>query len=996
MGSSPAGRATVSSNLANNRRSMNERPRGTVTFLLTDIEGSTRNWEANPSAMRVALGRHDALLNEGIAARSGVVLTERGEGDSFFAVFDRASDAVEAAAYLQRSLYDEPWPAGLTVAVRMAIHTGDAGGDYRGQDVNRCARLRAVAHGGQVVLSATTEGLVRHHLPSGAALQDLGRHRLRDLAEPDRVFQLNPAGLPHDFPRLRSLNSFRHNLPLQLTSFIGREDEIRGLAQKLLDHRLVTVTGEGGSGKTRLALQVAAEVVERFADGVWLIDLSTVHDPDQLERAAAACLDVKEQPATPLLQTLAEHLADKEMLLLLDNCEHIVGPSSQFVDRVLRAAPALRVMATSREVLNVAGEANWRIPALDVPDPDHPHDIETIERYEAVRLFVDRALAVQASFELSAANASSVVRICQQLDGVPLAIELAAARSKLMLPDEILGRLADRFRLLTGGNRAALPRQQTLRAAVDWSHDLLSEAEQQLFRRLSVFAGTFTLEAVEQVCGWEPITTDDVLDLLSALVDKSLVSVDEGQGSIRYRLHETLRQYGLEKLHDEGEDLSRDRHLDYYTDLAERAYARAGRTEPTQRWLELLELEHSNFRLALERARAVSGTRLVQLCGALSWPWWLRATHLAEGREWLAEALAGDQPRSAQTARALTGASLLASWQGDAANGQRLAGEALSIWDEVGGAFETATALEATGWSQVMAGADLAALGFMERSLELARDSGNERLINRGLLGMSQCLVNLDRVAEVESVAADALVRGRRLGEQRDVHFALHFLADAALAKGAVDEAEPLYRQSLRACLAYGNSLQAGMEVQGLAMALAGQGRLADGIRLNSAAQAWLHAGGMHSESIPFWARYLRRYIEPARTTLDAAASRRTRSRRSAARVRRRYRVRTRRGCVLGERRLCGGGLAVDLGGDLLVDGPCHDLVGLGQRALDLDNGSVLDESDDAGGVGLHYLRQLVGDAVAVDHVAHLADDATDGARRRSLRPGWSAGRAGR
>jgi len=849
-------------------------PTGTVTFLLTDIEGSTRNWETSPGAMRTALLRHDDLLNEGIAKHSGRVLTERGEGDSFFAVFERASDATAAASALQLALHRERWPEGAPVSVRMAIHTGEASGDYRGQDVNRCARLRAITHGGQVVMSAATEALVRRHLPPGASIQDVGQHRLRDLAQPERVYQLNHVDLPNDFPRLRSLDTFKHNLPLQLTSFVGRETEIEEVKQELHSHHLVTVTGAGGSGKTRLALQAAADLIDVFENGVWLVDLSPVADQAQIERAVALPLDIKEEPGRLLLETLVDRLADRHLLLLLDNCEHVIEAASRVAEALLRAVPGVRILATSREPLNISGEAAWRIPTLSIPEPDRAPRVDEIERYEAIRLFVDRALLVRSTFALADDNATSVVEICRRLDGVPLAIELAAARMKLMRPDEVLKRLEDRFHLLTGGSRTALPRQQTLRAAVDWSHDLLTDNERVLFRRLSVFTGGFDLEAAEEVCRGDTLDAGEVLDRLSALVDKSLVAADvEEDGSTRYRLHETLRQYGHEKLVAADEEAQvRDHHLAYFLNLAERTYASAGRVDPTPQWLVRLEREHDNFRAALASARNRRPDEFVQLAGALGSVWWLRAIHIAEGREWLSDALADRHGRTADVARALTGASLLASWSIDAASAQQLAAEALALCQEAGEELGVALALEALGWSYVFGGDDSSALGHMEESLEILRRVGGERLLNRGELNVSQVHVNMGRVDEVESVAGQALARGRRLQEPRDVHFALHYLADSSLARGDPVKAEERYRESLRAALDYGNTLQAGMEVQGMAMGIAGQGRLEKAFRLNGAAKSRFHESGFDSSFIPFWAGYMRRYFDPARDALGEAA----------------------------------------------------------------------------------------------------------------------------
>jgi predicted ATPase/class 3 adenylate cyclase len=845
------------------------RPAGTVTFLLTDIVGSTRNWETSPVEMRASLARHDELLNSLIAEHHGQVLTERGEGDSFFAVFARASDAVVAASAIQLAVAREDWPAGAPVRVRIAIHTGEAEGDYRGQDVNRCARLRALAHGGQVLLSATTAALAAQNLPAGASLTDLQFHRLRDLTAPEHIYQLNPADLPASFPPLRSIDARRHNLPPQSTSFVGRAEEIEQLRHRLGATRVLTITGPGGSGKTRLALQLAAEVLEGYQDGAFFVDLAEVSALSEIEHALALSLEIGERSGETLRSTLIAHLADQQVLIVLDNCEHVVAAVAEVVQVLVRSVAGLRVLATSREALGLPGETIWVIPALSLPPASQATPLADLQRYEAIRLFVDRAVAVRPEFDLDLETGAAIVSICRRLDGLPLAIELAAARTRVLEPAEILRRLDDRFALLTGGGRVALPRQQTLRAAVDWSHDLLSDRERLVFRRLSVFAGGFDLLAAEAVCADDNLPSADVLDLLSALIDKSLVAVDT-QGVRRYRLHETLRQYGLEKLVEADEGGStRGRHLAFFTDMAEGAYSSSGRTEPTTAWLERQELENDNYRAALGWAREHDPTTFVQLCGALSIGWWLRALHLREGREWLTAALTVDGSDSARFARALTGASLLASWQLDPAAALPLATRGIGQWEAAGGsASDLSVAHEALGWANVMAGDDLAALAAMERSLELARGGAGERIENRATLGVCQCLVNLDRVDEVTALATEALQRARALDEPRDIHLALHFLADAGLASGKVDEAANLYQQSLHAALGYGNTLQAGMEVQGASMAFAGQGRLEDAIQLNAAAQEWLHAGGMPSEHVPFWARYMHRYLDPARQQL--------------------------------------------------------------------------------------------------------------------------------
>jgi class 3 adenylate cyclase len=485
-----------------------ELPTGTITFLMTDVEGSTKLADNHPAAMQEALARHDALAGEIVGGHGGTVVKSRGEGDSLFCVFALASDAVGAALALQQAYQAEPWPAPVApLRVRMGLHTGDAtlrDGDYFGGTVNRCARLRAVGHGGQVLLSQTTYELVRDALPGGAGVKDLGTHGLRDLNRAEQIYQLLHPLLPADFPPLRSQENLPNNLPIQTTSFVGREREIAEVKALLGRTRLLTLTGSGGAGKTRLSLQVAADLLDQYADGVWLAELAPLTDPNLVPQTVAQVLGVREEPGRTITQTLVDYLRPKKLLLLLDNCEHLLTACAQLADTLLRACPDLRILASSREGLNIAGETTYRIPSLSLPPvgagQSVPSTPESLSQYEAVRLFIERAQSAQPSFTVTNQNAPAVAQLCYRLDGIPLAIELAAARVRALPVEQIAARLDDRFRLLTGGSRTALPRQQTLRALIDWSYDLLSPEEQTLLRRLSVFAGGWTLEAAEAVC----------------------------------------------------------------------------------------------------------------------------------------------------------------------------------------------------------------------------------------------------------------------------------------------------------------------------------------------------------------------------------------------------------------------------------------------------------------------------------------------------------------
>jgi len=524
---------------------MGELPIGTVTYLLSDIEGSTRLWEDHPDTATTMLARHDEIIESKTKAHGGIVVRPRGEGDSRFCVFARATDATAAALAMQLAFAKEPW--GEPFRVRIALHTGEAevrAGDYYGSAVNRCARLRAVAHGEQILVSSATEELVRDALPSASSLRDLGSHRLRDLTAPMHVFQLCHPDIRGSFPRLQSLDTVANNLPIQLTSFVGRDAETQEIRALLEQHRLVTLTGSAGCGKTRLALQVAAELLDTFGDGSWFVDLAPVADPALVPQAIARVLGLQEERGTPLIDDILDSLRARRVLLVLDNCEHLLSASAQAASKILLHCPDVRVLATGREALGVGGEASWRVPSLSVPDEGG--GIEALAKSEAAALFIARARSADASFTVTDEDVPAIQQLCARLDGIPLAIELAAAVAGVLTPDQIAARMGDRFRLLTGGSRTALERQQTLRAAVDWSHALLSEQQKILLRRLSVFAGGFTLEACEDVCSGGQVEAADIFDSMSALVAKSLVDVQRAGRATRYRLLETMRQYARE------------------------------------------------------------------------------------------------------------------------------------------------------------------------------------------------------------------------------------------------------------------------------------------------------------------------------------------------------------------------------------------------------------------------------------------------------------------
>ena len=578
---------------------MAELPSGTVTFLFTDLEGSTRLWEEHREAMRGALARHDEILRDAVTKRDGHVVKTTGDG--LHAVFATAGDALAAAVDAQLGLETEDWPLPERLRVRMGLHTGGSevrAGDYYGPAVNRAARVAAAGHGGQILVSHATEELVRDDLPVGVGLLDLGEQRLRDLERPERVFQVTHGGLAGEFGRLRSLDAFPGNLPSQVTSFVGRDAELGSITMALDTARLVTLTGVGGVGKTRLAVQVAAEVLPRFADGAWFCELAAAEDAETMAQVVAASLGVAPRPEMSLASSIVDYLRTKRLMVVLDNCEHLLDPAGRLADAILRGCPEVRVLATSREVLSVDGEQVVGLRSL--PLPDESESLDELGANDAARLFVERASASRSGFFLDAGNAAAVGEVCRRLDGIPLAIELAAARVGSMSPSEIAGLLDERFRLLRGGRRTAMERHQTLRATVDWSYSLLSDTERSVFDRLGVFAGSFDAAAVRAVVTDEALDGWDALDGLASLVAKSMVVADETpDGTTRYALLETLRAYARERLDEAGEsDPWRRRHGQYFALLAEEIGP--GLMSPDElAWQQRFSVELDNLRAAV-------------------------------------------------------------------------------------------------------------------------------------------------------------------------------------------------------------------------------------------------------------------------------------------------------------------------------------------------------------------------------------------------------------
>jgi predicted ATPase/class 3 adenylate cyclase len=738
-------------------------PTGTVTFLFTDIEGSTKLAQHYPDQWESLREQHHAILHSAMDAHNGYVFQII--GDAFCTAFHTASDGLCAAVEAQRKLQNEDWGE-TPIRVRMGLHTGSAelhGKDYRGYlTMAKVQRIMSLAYGGQVLLSNTSADLLHHELPAGVVLRDLKEHRLKGLPELERLWQLVTSDIQQDFPPLQSLQEIPNNLPAQLTKFIGREKEVEQIKKRLEKNRLVTLTGSGGVGKTRLSNQVASELLSEYPNGVWLVELAPITDPELVTRTICSALGLKPQGNTPALNALTEYLKAKKILLVVDNCEHLIDACAQLCDSLLHACPALRMLASSREALGIDGENAYRVPSLSLPRSSD--DLQAIQESEAVQLFVERAQAVQPEFQLTASNAPNVAQICRRLDGIALAIELAASRVKLLRVEQIAMRLDDVFRLLTGGSRTALPRQQTLRALIDWSYKLLSDEEQTAFRHLSVFVGGWSLEAAEYVCN-----NPNMLDLLTHLVDKSLVAVDLERGEeSRYDLLETIRQYAREKLVEKGEgDEIRLRHLDYFVDFAGKVEPRLRGPEQL-RCLRGLEIEYDNIRAALEHSYLSGNIRAgLQLAWSLL-IFWSGSGHWREAKDLLAKLLVQPQAMGKTPLRlkGLSVAGLMATLLNDTSQAQAWLDESIAI------------------------------------AIELGPESKDLYAINLGLRGYSLRDTDLSRA---RTQCEEALAIGREINDQFSIANILDYLGNIYAAQGDYSAAQAASTESMSRFLAMNN-----------------------------------------------------------------------------------------------------------------------------------------------------------------------------------------------
>jgi len=802
-------------------------PTGTVTFLFTDIEGST-SLEHRVGTTRYAelRERHRELLRGAFSARGGA---EQGTaGDSFFVVFDSAREAVAAAIDAQRALAAEPWPADGTVRVRMGLHSGEAtmaGGNLVGLDINKAARITGLAHGGQIVVSEATRALVGANLPSDVRLADLGVVRLKDLPAPEKLAQVSAEGLRQAFPPPRTSDAYPNNLPTQLTTFIGRDAELDEAAALLEATRLLTLTGPGGTGKTRLSLELAARVAGAFPDGVFFVPLEPIRDPMLVTPRIAAALGIPDAGARPVLDTMVEWLSDRRVLLVLDNFEQVTDAGPVVAD-LLRAAGGLKVIVTSRAALRISGEQELPVPGLPVPpDPGQLSSTDrlqlpgasrvldpgTLGQYAAVRLFIERAVAVKPSFSVTNDNAPAVAAISARLHGMPLAIELAAARIKLLSPDAILARLEHQLDVLAAGSRDLPARQQTLRGAIAWSYDLLDEGARRLLDRLSVFAGGCDLESAEAICGPASDLGGDLLDGLMALADQSLLKVEEtADGEPRFRLLDTIREYAADRLDARGEaEPVRHRHRDWYLAFAERA-AGALSGDQQRRWLERFEAEHDDIRAVLDRAVAAPEPAVAIRLGFAMWRFWQKHGHLAEARRRLESMDAADWSRDDPRLRAKLQEALggVCWWQADIEAMGRHYREALEIWQTVGDEAELANAyynasffyaIPADRSRSVQEGdPDGIGLDHLTKARELFHRVGNAGGEANAMWGLGNYHYFRNHPGQGIDEFREALEIFRRIGDRTMEAWALHMLGTGLLRQGHTEEAKGHLEHAMR------------------------------------------------------------------------------------------------------------------------------------------------------------------------------------------------------
>ncbi len=819
-------------------------PTGTVTFLFTDIEGSTRLLQALGGAYPDLLAEHHRILRDAVKEAGGIPIST--EGDSLFAAFDSPASAAAGAVAAQRALATTSWPGGAAVRVRMGLHTGEGmtrDGTYVGIDVHRAARISAAGNGGQILLSDATRALVEQSLPPGAQLRDLGRHRLKDLPQPEHIHEILIDGLPSEFAALRSLEAAPNNLPTQLTSFVGRGREVAEARRLLATTRLLTLTGPGGTGKTRLSLQLAAESISDFADGVFFVPLGSIEDPELVAPAILAALGLRESPQEPTITRLTEYLRDRRLLLLLDNFEQVL-PAAALVGDLLKAGSNLSVVVTSRAALHLYGEREFAVPPLSVPAAGTNLDPASISQYEAVALFIQRASAVRPDFQITTANAPAVAEICSRLDGLPLAIELAAARIKLLPPQALLARLGQRLQALEAGSRDLPERQRTLRGAIAWSHDLLDVSARRLFARFGIFVDGAGLVAAEAVCSDAGL---DVLEGLAGLVDQSLVRQEEADGEPRFTMLSTIREFALERLAETGEaDAIGERHALFFVGMAESSAL--GLTGPDQkRLLDDLAREYGNLRAAINWSVECNSVESALRLGYALWRFWQMRGMLSEGASALDRILAIPDPEGHPVlrARALEAAGGVAYWRAEMDDAARFYEASLELCRQVGDPSAIANALYNFGFPMLITRSDIEkSRRAFEECLAIFRELGDEQMVARVLWALG----NAYYFGGSNEAARDALIEDikllRGMSDSFSLAWALHTLGRTYADLGEIDRSEPLWREALEHFASVGDISGITLLVADFSVVATARGDPLRAVRLSSAADRLADSGG--------------------------------------------------------------------------------------------------------------------------------------------------------
>jgi predicted ATPase/class 3 adenylate cyclase/Tfp pilus assembly protein PilF len=773
-----------------------DKPTGTVTFLFTDIEGSTKLFQEFPEKLPSALRRHNEILRDAIESNRGHVF--KIVGDAYCCAFENAADAVKAAVDVQRNLSEEKWDE-AEIKIRIGIHSGNAewnGHDYMGyMTLARTARVMSAAYGEQIIVSNDAYEIYKENLvkEKDFSFRDLGERRLKDVIEPIRLYQVISKDLREEFPPLKTLDARPNNLPIQLTSFIGREKEMKDVKDKLRQNRLLTLNGTGGSGKSRLSLQAGADLIDDFANGVWFVELAAVSDPEFLTSEIINALGIREEPKKTPEETLVDYLKDKEILIILDNCEHLINACAELTERLLSSCPKLKIIATSREALNCEGEQTFKIPALTHPDPNSKDTPEQLTQYESVRLFIERALSVNPKFRVNNENAPALAEVCSRLDGIPLAIELAAARTKVLSIEKIFERLDDRFSLLTGGKRTALPRQQTLRALIDWSYNLLTEEEKILWGRLSVFSGGWTLEAAEEVCEDEVTGKNEIVEMLSQLTEKSIVIYDESKE--RYRMLESMKQYGIEKLSDKNGMFLR--HLNYYLELSEKAEPELNGNDP-KLWLDILEADHSNFISAIDWSTNNENTEKGALVAAALGGFWSTKGHYSTGIRLNENIIQspGEIDKSVK-GKLLSSIGVFKFSQGDYEQAKKYSKESLAIRREIGDNSGIAVSIENLGKATALLGDIEQAKEYYEESLVIRKEIGDKSGIADSMHSLGTLSANQGDYEQAKEYYEESLIIRREIGSKNGIAATIHNLGSLSSYQGDYAQAVKYFEESL-------------------------------------------------------------------------------------------------------------------------------------------------------------------------------------------------------